>query len=169
MLPGDQKRQYPGRLNVAASAHLNPARFGRRNPRRVQCFRHTRGAPRFSHVSLPDQVVSVTKLTDWINTVQRLPCEHLVPKMSSFGRPLCAGLRSAIALRGMTEKSNAINKTARRANLLIYRKSVKPQNKKYFAFTEIKIRAHLSPSRPNNRGVGHVTNVGRVAVDVEVP
>ena len=48
-------------------------------------------------------------------------------------------------------------------------KSVKPRNKKYFAFPEIKIRAHLSPSRPNKRGVGHVTNVGRVAVDVEVP
>jgi hypothetical protein len=54
-------------------------------------------------------------------------------------------------------------------SLLVYRNRVKPQNKKYFAFPEGQIRAYLLPSRPAQRGVGQRHDVGRVAVDVEVP
>ena len=51
------------------------------------------------------------------------------------------------------QKLSAINKIARRANHLpIFGSRVKPQNKKYFAFTEMQIRAYLSPSRPDQRG-----------------
>jgi hypothetical protein len=37
-------------------------------------------------------------------------------------------------------------------SLPIFGSRVKPQIKKYFAFTEMQIRAYLSPSRPDQRG-----------------
>jgi hypothetical protein len=52
-------------------------------------------------------------------------------------------------------------------SLLIYRKRVKPQNQKYFAFPEEQLVAYLSPSRPTQRGVGRRHDEGRVAVDAE--
>ena len=56
-----------------------------------------------------------------------------------------------------------------RKSLLIYGISVKPRNKKYFAFPEGQISATSHASRPTQRGVGHRHNEGRGAVDVEVP
>ncbi len=38
-------------------------------------------------------------------------------------------------------------------SLLGFGNRVKPNNQKYFAFPEGQIRAHLSPSRPDKRGV----------------
>jgi hypothetical protein len=63
-------------------------------------------------------------------------------------------------------KTRQIDPTGK-SPLLIFGNSVKPQNKKYFAFPEEKIRAHLSPSRPDKRGVGHRHDEGRGAVDAE--
>ena len=52
----------------------------------------------------------------------------------------------------------------------IYGKRVKTQNKKYFAFPETQIRciAVAIPSRQEGR-IMIVTNVGRGAVDAEMP
>ena len=114
-------------------------------------------------------VRSGTKLTDWINTVQRLACENLRPDevirrvepVISRAPPRHSGTRrlarasdaqlrigeSTLTRRGygFEEKSSAINKTARRANHFRFTEiDVKPEiyeDQKYFAFPEMKIMA----------------------------
>src|SRR3977135_3335880 len=60
------------------------------------------------------------------------------------------------------------DKLTRRANHFRFTEDgVKPQNKKYFAFPEMKNGVYLSPSRPTQKGVGRRHDEGRVAVDAE--
>ena len=55
-------------------------------------------------------------------------------------------------------------------SLLILRNRVKPQNKKYFAFPEGQIRGtSIAIPVPGRGASANVTNVGRVAVDADVP
>ena len=65
------------------------------------------------------------------------------------------------------EQARQIDPTGK--SLRIFGIRVKSQIQKYFAFSEPQISATSHASRPAQRGVGHVTNVGRVAVDAEVP
>ena len=56
-------------------------------------------------------------------------------------------------------------------SLLIYGIGVKSKisvNQKYICSRPTQISAHLSPSRPTQRGVGHRHNEGQVAVDADV-
>jgi hypothetical protein len=56
-----------------------------------------------------------------------------------------------------------INPTGK--SLLIFRNRVKPRNQKYFCFRPTQISSLIRTSRSDKRGVAHVTNVGRDAVD----
>ena len=68
--------------------------------------------------------------------------------------------------RNLAASLRQINSTGK--SLPIYGSHVKPRNKKYFAFTETKSVAHIRPSRPDQRGVGHRHDEGRVAMDADV-
>jgi hypothetical protein len=66
------------------------------------------------------------------------------------------------SLRPDRKLSSRFNKSTRRANRFCLSESrVKPLAKKYFCFTEMKIRIYLSASRPTQGGVAQRTGAGR--------